>query len=225
MKKILALVLLLVTVLATQTFAQKSFEGVISYSINVKGEGADQMKAFMPSKMEMFTKSDGTGRVKMDGMMPQDLLILKGNTYMMKNTEKVAYKMPDKSKQVDKDKEPQIIVTNTGDKLTVAGYLCTKYVMDIEAKGQDGAAQSIGMTVWSTDKIKVSEEAKTSMLQGMNVKVPGVVLKMKLGMGPVEMEFVATEVKAMKQDAANFVIPAGYAIKDYDPSAAGGMGF
>lgn len=225
MKKILALVLLSVTLLANQVVAQKAFEGVITYSVSVKGEGADQMKAFMPSKMEMFTKSDGNGRVKMDGMMPQDLLILKGNTYMMKSTEKVAYKMPDKSKLVEKDKEPQIIVTNTGDKLTIAGYECTRYVMDIEAKGQDGAAQSIGMSVWTTEKIKISDEAKSSMLQGMNAKVPGVVLKMKLGMGPVEMEFLATEVKAIKQDAANFAIPAGYAVKDYDPSTAGGMGF
>jgi hypothetical protein len=227
MKKIFALVVVLVAVAlsGTNTFAQKGFEGVISYKISVKGEGADQMKAFMPTKMDVFAKADGNGRVKMDGMMPQDLLILKNVTYMLKSTEKVAYKMPDKSKQGEKSDEPKVIVTNTGEKLTIAGYECTRYVLDVEVKGQDGGTQSISMSVWTTEKIKVSDDAKSSMFQGMSAKVPGMVLKMKMGIGPVEMEFLATEIKAMKQNAADFAIPAGYSIKDYDPSAMGGMGF
>jgi hypothetical protein len=227
MKKIFALVVVLVAVAlsSTNTFAQKGFEGVITYKISVKGEGADQMKAFMPTKMEVYAKSDGNSRVKMDGMMPQDLLTLKNVSYMMKATEKVAYKMPDKSKLGEKGEEPKVTVTNTGEKLTIAGYECIRYVLDVEVKGQDGGTQSISMSVWATDKIKVSDDAKSSMLQGVNAKVPGMLLKMKIVTGPVEMEFVATEVKTAKLNSADFAIPAGYSIKDYDPSAMGGMGF
>ena len=227
MKNIIQLIgiWVLMALLGTETFAQKGFEGNILYNISVKGEGADQMKAFMPSKMEIATLADGNSRMKMDGMMPQDLLVLKGTIYMMKATEKVAYKMPDASKDADKENEPKVTVTPTNEKLTIAGYECNRYVMDVDVKGQGGGSQSVSMNVWTTDKIKVSDEAKSSMMQGVNAKVPGMVLKMKMNIGPVEMEITGTSVKAGKQDAANFAIPVGYKIKDYDPSSSGGMGF
>jgi len=224
MKNIFALAIALL--LTTGAFAQKGFEGSLVYNISVKGEGSEQMKAFMPSKMEVMTAKDGSSRVKMDGMMPQDIVTIKGQSYMLKSTEKVAYKMPAKAKAGEKKEgDPKVTVTKTDETLKIVGYDCQKYSLDVEVKGPDGGTQSIPMTVWTTEKIKISDDAKGDMFQGIGAKVPGMVMKMKMGMGPVEMEFLVSEVKQVKQEATLFKLPTDYAVKDFDPAAMGGMGF
>lgn len=229
MKKLLSL--LFAAVLAIGTLHAQDFNGKITYGFDIAGEGAEQVKAFMPESMSMtFLKTDMIMEMKggMVAMMMGKILVQgkKGKAYMIKDAEETIYVMnkPDEEDE-DGEEDAKPTVTATGETETIAGYECAKY--EIVTETPEGPVTSYA---WSTEKIKPAKGKSDGGVSGMGMSamsvegLPGMPLRMETAQGPFTIIFEAKEVDTTTPDKALFKLPKGYDKEDFDPAMFGGGG-
>jgi preprotein translocase subunit Sec63 len=146
----------------------------------------------------------------------------KKENYMLDHTNKKAYKLPDDSKSDITNPDAKPKVTKTSETETIAGYKCTKYI--IEEPNSKSVQQ-----VWTTKDIKIpvgafsnsfgNKSSKVMMIEG----VEGLPLKMIVNEHGTTSEVVATEITKDKVNEADLKVPSGYAIEPFDPAIIGRM--
>ncbi|MCX7768637.1 MAG: DUF4412 domain-containing protein [Flavobacteriales bacterium] len=198
----------------------------VVFRMKIVGEMADLLGPMMPQKM--IVRSDGgNARITLEGGMAAsmmgDILYLekKDETFMLRDKEKTAYKMP-KNSDVGEVK-PE--VTPLGEE-NVNGYECKKY--KVVLKTEEG---SIDQTMWTTTAIPIPKPKRNTTggsgaglflqeVEGYPVKVEQSLQRMGLQLQQtIELERFDTQ----PLDAALFQLPDNYKIKDFDPGMFGGM--
>lgn len=220
---------LCVLALSVSAIAQKSFEGHINFGITLDGGMADQMAGMMPTAYNYTIKGKNI-LMKMEGGMASmmgDILINgeKSESYMVNHMQKTAFRMPE-AEEAQAVAKPKI--EKLGDEITIAGYKCVKYKMETETPTPQGNMNMV-QYMWVTDALNIERPAKAigNTSQMFIEGVDGFPLKMEMEIpmtGGTMMVFEATEVKKEKISDDEFTFSSDYKVKDFDPSALGGMG-
>jgi len=208
------------SVIGLSSYAQ-SFEGQISYKIEVKGEQAAMFAMMMPSSTDIFLLGKDA-LVRMNGGMgPKGDIITKGNekmTYMVMHSKKTVYKMDSK-----KEKTPEKpTVTKEGTE-TVNGYNCTKYLV----KFPKTEKAEIYQYMWCSTDIKIQKPSPEANAQMFLEEVEGFPVKMDqyitiTAMGTtmaINQEMTLDKISETKPDASMFEIPKKYKVEDFDENS------
>ena len=205
--------------------AQKGFEGIVSYEIQLKGENADQLALFMPRAYEYKIRSNLI-RFRMEGGMTAalmgDILIdtKKGEAYMIKKTEKIAYRIQEEGESAAKP-----LIEAADESLTILGYPCRKYKVTTP-----GAAGATVQYVWATPDIQIEKPQKRNgnipsgadqlLIEGLD----GFPLKIMtpLPEGGLILIMTAAQVDLQRIGKSDMEIPKEFDIRDFDPNLFGG---
>ena len=234
MKKVLA-ILITLAMGAGVSYAQKSFEGTITYKISMEGEGAAQMAGMMPESY-VYKIKESKMKVTMNGGMMASMMgdIVFDNEkeegYMIQHSSSVAYKMmnseEDKAELEKMAEELKPDVQATNETTEIAGYKCKKYVVKMSTPQGD-----LEQTIWATEGLNVKRPKNSSLGGGMSGisfvdGIDGFPLKMSVGlpMGMGTMTLTASTIDKGGIADAEFEVPSNYEIKDFDPSMFGGGG-
>jgi hypothetical protein len=228
--KIISVKLLFLFVLIAGHVGAQNFEGTIKYSIKItmpekQRNEMQQYAAMMPTGFEIATKSSHSKmKILTTGGTMMELISehTKKENFMLDHTNKKAYKMPEesKSKITNPDSKPK--VTKTSETETIAGYKCTKYIIE-ESNGK------LVQHVWTTKDITIPVGAFSNSLGNRSSKmmmidgVEGLPLKMFINEHGTTSEVIATSVNKSKVDETDLKVPAGYAIEPFDPAIIGRM--
>jgi hypothetical protein len=224
------IVSLFVLLLNVTLNAQSFFEGIITYKIDYSGESIEAMKAMMPNSY-VFQFKDNNQIFKTEGGlmagMTGDILSIgdKGLSYMIKHSEKTAYKLDaGKSKdEISPEMKPR--VTKMDGKEKIGNYTCDKYEVVIKSKeGLD-----LNQTMWvSKDlNIKKPEKINASSTSGAFFlqEIDGFPVKIQQNIDMMGIKFTQTmtidKVETKSLDATLFSVPKDYKIKDFDPASMG----
>lgn len=216
----------------------QGFEGTIRYSmkINLPAEQQKELDKMaqmgyavpMPSGFELNFKAP-VARFKMfntKGLLMEFVTIDdKNENFLLDHKEKKAYKMPAETQKTDNVKPK---VTKTSETATIAGYKCTKYVVEYTDR-------KTTQHIWAANDMKISASAfKNSLSSGRGATlfmegIEGVPLKMTITDNGTTSEMLATEVNKAKLNVADLQVPAGYKVEPFNAAAMsrmmmGGMG-
>ncbi len=211
MKKIIVAVSLLLPAFLNA----QSFEGVIKYSMEYKGDQAAMLQKTAPSA-NVITVKGKNAKVVMEGgiygAMIGDIINIgdENTTYFVQASQKTAYKV--KSDEVkDDDKSEDATVTKESGTATILGYKCQKYKV-VTKQGTN--------YVWATKEI----DANMAEFKGKVVYkgVEGMVMKQEMNMTEQGMTYtvVMTMVSFDKKSVSDkeFQIPTDYTIKEELPA-------
>ncbi|MCW5520718.1 DUF4412 domain-containing protein [Aureitalea sp. L0-47] len=219
------MVLLLVALMmfSTTSRAQKSFEGRVVYTIELAGEGADQMAAFMPNNYEYVFKGKKL-KFKMNGGMTAAMMgdiIVDGEmekAWMVKHEEQTAYTFPDNDEE---EETPTPTITKEDEIIAISGYECQKYKVVTQAENGEESTQYL----WVTDKFKIERTGGSKDLNAgafFLEEINGMPLKIMIENMGMTMIMTATTIDTKKVSDSEFDIPEDYEEKEFDPSAFGG---
>jgi len=219
---------LILGIIGINSFSQDTFEGTISFEVNIIGENVEQMAQFMPQGYE-FSFKDNKSIFKISGgMMAQmmgEIIVdnQTGNSYMINHAEKIAYKMENAVKESIEDMEiSRPTITKLDEEVEILGYRCQKYKVVSTTGGQ-----SIESFIWVSKDIVVPYPKNSGNMPGGSgafyfPELEGFPLKMinnlNSGMGMVKMEMFAVNVERKALDDSLFAIPEGYEEKNFDIS-------
>ncbi len=197
-------------------FAQKVFEGHISYSFKISGEGVEMYESMMPNSMDLYSSKKAMMINMKGGMMEGmmgDIVSTPKESFMIKHSEKTAYLF--KSDEV-KDENPRVVKED--EQISINGLICQKYkVTKNTVQGEQTAY------IWlNSDYILPAIGSKGA--ENMSVPgIPGIAMKTMTSTGGLTVALTVSEFSKGKQDKKYFSIPKGYAKKDYDPNAMLGL--
>lgn len=210
-KLLLALVVAVPTMLMSQ-----SFEGVIKFSMDYKGDQADLVKQQMPSSTTITIKGNNTKVVTNGGMLASMLgdVINKGDektSYFVQAANKTVYKVKNEELKNDKkDDNDGPKVTKENSTAKILGYTCQKY--KVETKSGTNY-------VWATKDIDIGNVEFRGKVSYKGVE--GVVMKQEMNITDQGMTFVITMtmVSFEKKSVADseFTFPAEYTVKEEVP--------
>lgn len=213
--------------LVNHCVAQKNFEGKVLYKVEVTGDNTGMMASMMPQSMEYQIKASQM-KMSMQGGMVGDMMgeIIMDNQkqegYMLQHSSKTAFLIKADSSSSTQDMKPEI--RKSGETEKILGYTCKKFTITLETQGMQMTQE-----IWATDEINVERPTVNNPNGLGQIFVEGIegfplktVMEMPMGMG--KMVMTATEVKKETVKSEIFKVPAGYTVKDFDPSALmGGM--
>src|SRR5687767_13114288 len=122
---------LALTLSAPLVLSAQSFEGVIRFSMEYKGDNAAQLTQMAPSANVVTIKGNNAKVVMEGGMMASMIgdVVNKGDektTYFIQSSSKTVYKV--KSEEADKgDDGSDAVVTKENSTAKILGYTCQKY--------------------------------------------------------------------------------------------------
>jgi hypothetical protein len=228
--KILSVKLFILFVLIAGHVGAQNFEGTIKYSLKItlpekQRSEMQQYAMMMPTGFEITTKNSlskmkllTTGGTMMELVSEHT----KKENYMLDHTNKKAYKLPDDTNAETTTADSKPKVTKTSETETIAGYKCTKYIIE------EPNSKSV-QHVWTTKDIKIpvsafsnnfgNKSGKMMMIDG----VEGLPLKMYVNEHGTTSEVVATQVTKGKVEDKDLKVPTGYAIEPFDPAMIGRM--
>lgn len=202
--------------------AQKTFRGTMTFTYEINGEGAEEMKAFMPEGM-VVKYGDNKMATEMEGgmlsAMMGRIIVNAGEAYVVKDSDQTVYVMDDTDMEGAKDAvENQPKATKVdGETKEILGYNCQKYLFTMK---QDG--QQIEQVVWATDAFKAPDMKlpnQGSMGSGMLSMggIDAMPLQVDIAMPnmPVTMVLKATEMEEGEVPDEVFAKPAGYEEKPF----------
>lgn len=208
--------------IALPTFAQKKFEGTITFGLEYQDLPAEMaaMSAMLPDEMTTQIKGDKTRLEQSLGIGMSQVTITdlkKGSGTLLMNMmgKKMAIEMSkEELKEVDKkkkgDKKPEFKYVDGTKK--IAGYECKKAMIVLE-----GTAE---MEVYYTEDLPSGANKQFEGLKGFP-------LEYTIDSGQFKMKMTAKSVKAESLDAGLFVIPDGYdkmTFEEFQSSMSGIMG-
>lgn len=210
MKKIF--LVLLCFIITTNLFAQKVFEGHISYTFKLMGDGVAMFESMMPTSMELYSSKKGILIKANGGMMEAmmgDVLSTPKESCMIKHNEKTAYIY--KNDDTKKNDAPKVVKED--EVITINGMSCQKYkVTRTTAQGEQTTY------AWLNSEYKLPVMTGKGTENMMVPGVPGIALKTMTSTGGVTIVLTADEFKTGKQDKKYFTVPKGYEKKDYEPN-------
>ena len=204
--------------IALPTFAQKNFEGTITFGLEYQDLPAEMaaMEAMLPDEMTTQIKGDKTRLEQSLGMgMSQvtitDLKKGSGTLLMDMMGKKMAVEMSkDELKEMDKkgDKKPEFKYVDGTKK--IAGYDCKKALVVVDGVGN--------LEVYYTEDLPSGANKQFEGLKGFP-------LEYTIDSGQFKMKMSAKSVKKETLGADLFVIPDGYDKMTFDEFKAsmGGM--
>ncbi len=194
--------------LSINLFAQ-SFEGKIVFEMSFPDFKDPQMAALLPKEAVAYFKNNQS-RMEMNMMMGMKnatisdglkktsitLMDLMGQKYAVENN---ASNDAEQKKAMESTK-----VSITADKKMIAGYMCTKAL--IEIPNPEKAKELIKMDVWFTKDLSINK----NYMNGPIEKVDGSVLEFSLNQSGMKINLSAKEI--LKQPVSDdlFLIPSGY---------------
>ncbi len=206
--------------IALPTFAQKKFEGTITYSLEYKDLPAEMaaMAAMLPDEMVSRIKGDKTRMEQSMGMGMSQVTIsntkTESGTLLMDmmgkkmavemNKEELEKMNPEKAAQ-----KPEFKYIS-GEEKEVAGYKCKKAIVSLEGVGE--------MVVYYTEELPAGANQQYEGLKGFP-------LEYTMDSGQFKVMVTATEVKTEKLDNSLFEIPDGFEKLTFEEfqKAMGGM--
>lgn len=216
------LALLLPLFMVAQAHSQKTVIGTVNYVYKVTGEGSEQMKGMMPTKMTVKYGEKGISIVMEGGMMA----VMSGKTiisdetneaFVIKASEESVYVMGEEDIRNERVKMEDMKVEEFEDTRTVLGYPCKKYVQTINAQGME-----IPQTIWVTRDLVVpkykSDAFKSVGSQGgLNYQLEGfpLMIEMKAPGMPVNIEVTVTDITFEDISGKEFEKPKGYKVKPF----------
>lgn len=226
MKKIMILMAIVFSTLMAVN-AQEKFNGTVHYELDYMGSGIEAFKGMLPNGYT-FKFLNGDMLMRMEGGMAASMmgdivhLGKKGETYMLKPSEKKALKM--KSDGGEEKNSSGVSVSTTGETETIAGYKCTKYKLTTTVNGE-----AVTNYIWATDELKVQKPKKASgMGSGGSLfvdEIQGYPLKVQVTSNMAGMSFTMTMTADKLDNTAPskdlFVIPSDYKVEDFNPKAFG----
>ena len=194
--------------LSINLFAQ-SFEGKIVFEMSFPDFKDPQMAALLPKEAVAYFKNNQS-RMEMNMMMGMKnatisdglkktsitLMDLMGQKYAVENN---ASNDAEQKKAMESTK-----VSITGDKKMIAGYMCTKALVEIP--NPENAKELIKMDMWFTKDLSINK----NYMNGPIEKIDGSVLEFSLNQSGMKINLSAKEV--LKQPVSDdlFIIPTGY---------------
>lgn len=205
--------------------AQEKFNGTVHYKLDYMGSGIEAFKGMLPNGYT-FKFLNGDMLMRMEGGMAAAMMgdIVhqgkKGETYMLKPSDKKALKMASDDSKATADPK----VEDTGETETIAGHKCKKYKVTITKDGE-----SLINYIWATKDIDVVKPKKASgMGSGGSLfveQIDGYPLKVQVTSNMAGMSFTMTMTADKLDDTAPskdlFIIPSDYKIEDFDPKSFG----
>ena len=195
-------------VLSINLFAQ-SFEGKIVFEMSFPDFKDPQMAAMLPKEAVAYFKNNQS-RMEMNMMMGMKnstisdgikktsvtLIDLMGQKYAIENS---ASNDAEQKKLKESTK-----VSITRDKKMIAGYMCTKALVEIP--NPENAKELIKMDMWFTKELSINK----NYMNGPIEKIDGSVLEFSLDQSGMKINLSAKEV--LKQPVSDdlFLIPSGY---------------
>jgi hypothetical protein len=229
MKKFFLSMLALV-VCSAGLFAQATFQGKLTYTMELSGEGAEMAQAMMPNAIIISVLKDKS-LVEYDGGMLSMMLgktltdNKKGISYMIKDNEEMVYIIDPKkmNAEVDGAEEADPVVSKEEGEMEIAGFKCQKYKMVQNTPMGEAVSYA-----WVTDQFKMpSNESSSGPGMGSMVGakgLPGMPLRMEMNQGPFTVVMMAKEVNLDAPEKSKFKLPKGYKQEPFDPnSLMGGM--
>lgn len=227
MKKITLSILALVW-FSTSISAQTAFQGSIEYEMEMSGEGLEEAAAFLPSGMVIQVRKKAMKLYFEGGMLPMligEILTdgKKGESWMVKASEKTAYRMPTPE---EGEMPPKPTVERMDETLEIAGHTCQKYKTTTQTDAGDQVQY-----LWVAEDLSMPAMSGgggpgimgTGAISGSGV--PGLPLKIMSNTNGISVVLTAKSVESGKLPKKDFKIPKGYDKKDFDPaSLMGGMG-
>ncbi len=212
---------LLLFISITTIYAQKTFEGTVTYSYTIKGENAGMMASFMPEKMimiydkkGMITSMEGGMLANMMGKIVVDAV--NNEAFVVKEAEKTVYLM--KQEDMDNVEEPQVkeMVKQEGEE-DILGYRCHRYKMVTEAEGAETVQH-----IWVTNELKTPDlklPGLGNMAGGVlsGNKLPGFPMQIEVAIANMDatMIMTATEIDLKRVDKQVFLRPKDFTVKDF----------
>lgn len=197
--------------LAVPTFAQKGFEGTITFDIEYKDLPAEMaaMEAMLPDEMTTKIKGEKTRLEQSLGMGMSQVTITdmkKGSGTLLMNMmgKKMAVSMSkEELEKMDKDKKgekkPEFkYVDGTKE---IAGYDCKKAIVSIEGAGE--------MEVYYTEELPADANKQYEGLKGYP-------LEYTIDSGQFKMKMSANKVVKEKLDKKLFEVPEGYDMMTFE---------
>lgn len=183
---------------------------------SAKGGGATDMNSMMPKGMtlkvqgaKMLTLMEGG---MADGM---EMLYAEGQAPVRINRQNKTYStMPEGSTA----KAPEVNVTRAPQTMTILGYTCQKYLVEVKSEGQ-----SMNQIMWTTTDIKdmdMKALSRQRSAQGQPMftdKVQGVPLRVEVSAPQGTMVMEVKEIKREKLNESDFKIPAGFKETKFSP--------
>lgn len=213
MKKIFlfSLLVFLSTIIQAQ-----SFEGKIVFNVTINGIDDPQASAMLPKEATAYFKGTKS-RMEMSLMMGMKnvtitdgatnksttLMDLMGNKYAIDNS-------TDKTTEESKKLYESAKVSITNEKKKIAGYTCTKAIVEFPSLTSKGQTEKIEM--WFTKELSLNK----SYANGPMSKIDGSVLEFNINQGAFVMNLSAKEV--LKQNVSDelFIVPSNYKIMTAD---------
>lgn len=211
MKKLLIAVALLFPAL----LSAQGFEGVIKFSMEYKGDNADQMAMAAPKTNIITIKGSNTKVVMEGGMMAAMLgdMINIGSektTYFVQAAAKTVYKVKSEELSGDKDKEDPK-VTKENSTATILGYKCQKYKVETTSGTN---------YVWATKDIDIGNADYRGKVSYKGVE--GMIMKqeMNINQDGQKMTVIMTMIQFEKKTVSDseFTIPSDYTVKEEMPA-------
>jgi GLPGLI family protein len=197
----------------------KSFEGIITYSVNIDSDELDPMTKAMLGNIEqvVYLKGDKS-RTETDMGISKSTTIVDNKTNTVASlTEVMGQKYlirlkPEDIKKQD-DKEKSVIVKHLDETKKIQGYTCKKAEITIPESDTP-------VTVYYTTEIPLPKYG--SPVSGID----GLPLEYDANLGGLRLKFVTTSIKTEKVADSKFSIPEGYketTIEDLQKMFGGGQ--
>jgi hypothetical protein len=226
MKRFITVLAALVCCL-TFSYAQKEFQGTITYTYDLKGENAEMMKMMMPEKMIMKYSDHGMITYMEGGMVSSMMgkVVVNAKSeeaFMIMKSEKIVYLLnPDEQEEAEEvDVETKKI---EGEVKEILGYQCQKYELTSKQGGE-----TTTQYIWATDKLKVPnlkvegvETMNKALAFGGNIEGLPLLIEISLPQFDTQLIMKASELDKSELDAQEFEKPEGYETKDFSEFSLG----
>lgn len=189
-------------------FAQPLAEGRIIFDVKPGKEIDPQVASMMPKEASVWFKK-GKSRFEMNMMMGAKNTTITDEaaktSIMLMDAMGMKYVVRSKWDETDADAKKAMEnakVTTTNETKKIAGYNCTKTIVEFKSK----SGKNSKFDIWSTKELAFSTKGQ----QGPTSKVEGAALEFTIDQGPINMTLTAREVRKEAVSEDKFIVPSDY---------------
>lgn len=195
--------------LNSNLIAQDSFSGIITYQIKFDGLELDaELKSALPSEMIVILK-DKKSKSILPTMMGDQITIYNGESKTLVNLieimgQKIAINKSSKEIEIERNKYKNLIINLSTETKEIAGYLCKKAEVEVNAADFDGLSK---FSIFYTEELG---NLGINYSDALFNKIKGVMLQYEIKTKGLMMKFSAIDIKATEISDEEFKIPAEY---------------
>ncbi|MCZ2355937.1 MAG: DUF4412 domain-containing protein [Bacteroidia bacterium] len=223
MKKNIQFVFALVLLLSNYAFAQKTFQGTVTFDVKITGENVNMYAGMMPNKYIFKLRNSGEMRMRMEGGMMAnmfgDVMVDKtGTVYLVNDQKKSAQKVLNKADQKQKELPDSAVKTiKLNEVITIAGKKCQKYKVEVN----NGSKTPEVEWMWVCEDIQLANNDKKDafMMPKLGRKgINGFPLKIMTTKEGMTVTMTALSIVEENLNDAEFKVPENYKVSEFDPS-------